>query len=105
MSGRAITSSRTLFQQVPSLREVYASPVAFFTDQTHPLAGLFVALVKNRKVDERWLRVLQATGYLFTDALLYRWKRCETLRARNVESLAWDLLGDMFNRRSLPDAV
>jgi hypothetical protein len=103
-AGRS-SSARTLFQQVPSLREVYASPVAFFTDQTHPLAGLLVALVKNRKVDERWLRVLQTNGYLLTDALLYRWKRGETLRAGNVESIAWDLLGDIFNRRSLPDAV
>jgi len=103
-SGRS-SAVRPLFQQIRSLREVFASPVAFFTDQTHPLAGLLVALVKNRKVDERWLRVLQASGYLLTDALLYRWKRGETLRAGNVERAAWDLLGDLFNRRFLPDAL
>lgn len=48
-AGRS-SSARILFQQVPSLREVYASPVAFFTDQTHPLAGLLVALVKNERL-------------------------------------------------------
>lgn len=103
-AGRS-SSARILFQQIPSLREVYASPVAFFSDQTHPLAGLLAALVKNRKVNESWLRVLQASGYLLNDALLYRWKRGETLRAGNVEHTAWDLLGDMFDRRSITNAV
>lgn len=103
-AGRS-SSARILFQQIPSLREVYASPVAFFTDQTHPLAGLLAALVKNRKVDERWLRVLQTSGYLLTDALLYRWKRGETRRAGNLEHAAWDILGDIFDRRSITDAI
>jgi hypothetical protein len=94
-----------LFQRVRSLRQVFASPVAFFSDQTHPLAGLLLALIKNRKVDESWLRVLQASGYLFKDALLYRWKRGETLRAGTVERVAWDLLGDMLNRRAIPDTI
>ena len=107
MACRAGRSSavRTLFQQILSLRVIYASPIAFFNDQTHPLAGLLVALVNDRKVDERWLRLLQASGYLLTDAIIYPWKRGETLRAAPIESAAWDLLGDMFNRRSLPDAV
>lgn len=103
-AGRS-SSARILFQQIPSLREVYASPVAFFTDQTHPLAVLLAALVQNRKVDERWLRALQASGYLLTDGLLFRWKRGETLRAGHVERAAWDLLGDIFDRRSLQDAL
>lgn len=103
-AGRS-SSARILFQQIPSLREVYASPVAFFTDQTHPLAGLLAALIKNRKVDEGWLRVLQASGYLLKDALLYRWKRGETLRAGNLEHAAWDIFGDIFDRRSITDAV
>jgi hypothetical protein len=107
MACRAGRSSavRPLFQQIRSLREVYASPVAFFSDQTHPLAGLLAALVKNRKVNESWLRVLQASGYLLNDTLLYQWKRGETLRAGNLEHAAWDFLGDMFDRRSITNAI
>jgi hypothetical protein len=100
-AGRSL-GVRPLFQRVPSVRQVFASPVAFFSDQTHPLAGLLLALVKNRKVDESWLRALQVGGYLFKDALLYRWKRGETLRSGNVERAGWDLLGDLLDRRSIP---
>jgi len=68
-AGRS-TGTRYLFEEIPSLREIYASPVAFFSDQAHPFAGLLAALLKNRKVDELWFRALQTAGYLVQDALV-----------------------------------
>jgi hypothetical protein len=89
-----------LFQQVTTLREIYASPVTLFRDQTHPFVLLLGAVLKNRRIEETFLRGLQAAGYLFTDAVIYRFKRKETRPGKELEGFAWDLLGRVLNRRA-----
>jgi hypothetical protein len=98
-AGRAASISQ-LFEQVTTLREIYASPVTLFRDQTQAFVLLLGAVLKNRKIDETFLRSLQTTGYLFTDAIIYRFKRKEARAGRELEGVAWDLLGQLLNRRA-----
>lgn len=88
-----------LFEQVTTLREIYASPVTLFRDQTQPFILLLGAMLKNRKIDETFLRSLQVAGYLFTDAVMYRFKRKEMRPEKELEGFAWDLFGQLLNRR------
>jgi len=97
-AGRS-TGIRQLFERIRTLREIYASPVTLFRDQTHPFALLLGAVVRDRKINERFLRTLQVTGYLFTDAVIYQFKRKETRDGNELERLGWDLLGQILNRR------
>jgi hypothetical protein len=98
-AGRSAGIGR-LFSQLQILREIYASPVTLFSDQSHPFALLLGAILKNRKVDETFLRGLQAAGYVFVDAIIYRFKRNETRSGKELERFAWDLFGDLINRRA-----
>jgi hypothetical protein len=95
---------RQLFKQVTTLREIYASPVTLFRDQAQPFVFLLGALLKNRKIDEPFLRSLQAAGYLFTDAVIYRFERKETCHGKRLEGVAWDLFGRLLNRRTYSGA-
>ena len=97
-AGRS-AAIRNLFEGVSSLKEIYASPVKFFSDQTHPFAGLLLAVLKYRKIDEAVARLLQASGYAFNDGLIYRWRRRDMRHPNQLNRLGWDLLGDIFNRR------
>ena len=88
-----------LFEQIKTLREIYASPISLFRDQTHPFALLLGAVLKHRKIDETF-RGLQSAGYLFTDAIIYRFKRKDTRPGNELEQFAWDLFGLLINRRA-----
>lgn len=89
-----------LFSELQTLREIYASPVTLFSDQSHPFALLLGAILKNRKVDQTFLRGLQAAGYAFVDAIIYRFNRNETRSGKELERFAWDVFGDLINRRA-----
>jgi hypothetical protein len=91
---------RQLFEQVTTLREIYASPVTLFRDQTEPFVLLLGAVLKNRKIDEGLLRGVQAAGYLFRDAVIYRFKRKETRRGKELKGFVWDVFGQLLNRRA-----
>lgn len=88
-----------LFTEIKSLREVYASTVKLFRDQSDPLVGLIIALLKHRKIDEDYFRILQAAGYAISDGLLYRWKRGEVVRGDEIKGIAWNIMGDLLNKR------
>jgi hypothetical protein len=92
-------ATQELFAEIKSLREIYASPVKLFRDQSDPLVGLLIALLKNRKVGEKYFRLLQAAGYTISDGLLYRWKRGEVVRMDEIAGVAWNILGDLLNKR------
>lgn len=98
-AGRS-SAVQHIFSGVSSLKEVYASPVKFFSDQSHPFAGLLLQIFKHRKVDEDFLRILQATGYLLNDGVIYRWRRNELRRNDPLTNLAWDVLAHVVNKRA-----
>lgn len=88
-----------LFEQIGTLRETYASPVMLFRDQTHPFVLLLGAVVKNRKIEQGFVRTIQTAGYLLTDAVIYRFKRNESRNGKELERFGWDLLGQILQRR------
>jgi hypothetical protein len=97
-AGRS-SAVQNIFDGVSSLKEIYASPVKFFSDQSHPFAGLLLALLKHRKVDKDLLRILQGAGYLLNDGVIYQWKRAEIRKNDPLTNLGWDLLGEIVNKR------
>jgi hypothetical protein len=92
-------AAKELFAGIKSLREIYASPVKMYGDQTNPLIGLLVTVLKSRKIDEDYFRILQAAGYVLSDGLLYRWGRGEVLRGDEAAGTAWNVVGDLLNKR------
>jgi hypothetical protein len=97
-AGR-FAAARDLFSEIKSLRQIYASPVTFFRDQSDPLAALIIALFGNRKIDDGFFRLLQAAGYMVKDGVMFRWKRGEVTRGSSLKGIGWDLVGDLVNRR------
>lgn len=92
-------AAKELFGEIKSLREIYASPVKLYGDQTNPLIGLLGALLKNRKIGEDYFRILQAAGYVLSDGLVYRWKRGEVSHGDELTGAAWNVVGEMLNKR------
>jgi hypothetical protein len=98
-AGR-FAATRDLFLEIESLRQIYASPITFFRDQSDPIAAFIIALFKNRKIDDGFFRLLQTTGYLLKDGLIYRWKRGEVLKSNDLEGTVWNVLGDLLDKRT-----
>jgi len=88
-----------LFRSISSLREVYASPVALWRDQTDPLALLVFQLLKHRRIDETLLRVTQVVNFAATDGLLYRWKRGEFRPGKEISGIGWTVAAKILNQR------
>lgn len=90
---------RALFAPIPSLREVYASPIKLFADQSAPIAVLVISVLLCRKIDNDVLRSLQVANYVITGGQLYRWKRAETGEGEELTGGLWDLAASIWNRR------
>lgn len=101
---------RDLFEPIKTLRQIYASPTALYTNQTPPLAFLIAMLLKTGRIDEDLSGALRLVNYVLTGGQLYRWKRAETgpgeeIRARLLDGVAtlldrgtWDLLQRLVPR-------
>lgn len=98
-AGRFAAAS-DLFLEIKSLRQIYASPVTFFKDQSDPIVALIIALFGNRKIDDGFFRFLQTAGYVLKDGVMFRWKRGEVTRGSSLKGIGWDFFGDLVNRRT-----
>jgi hypothetical protein len=87
---------RRLFASIPSLRDVYASPIKLYSGQTAPLAVLILSSVQQRRIDNKARRVLQGVNYVLTGGQLYRWKRSETGTGRELEGCLYDLAASLL---------
>lgn len=88
-----------LFTAIKSLRELYASPVSLYRDQSDPLVALIVALLQSRRLEDSEVKFLQVFNYLKTEGLIFRWQRTETWVGRELDGLAWNLASSLLNKR------
>jgi hypothetical protein len=90
---------RRLFAPIPSLREVYASPIKLYLGQTAPLVALIISVLQNRKVDDDVSHILQALNFVITRGQLYRWKRGEVGAGEELSGDLWDLVASILDKR------
>ncbi len=91
---------RSLFATVASLREVYASPVQFYADQSTPLVALIALVLKDRKIDSEASSLMRALNYVMTGAQISRWRRGEVGKGEELSGKLWNSVAAVLNRRS-----
>jgi hypothetical protein len=95
---------RELFSAIPSLRQVYASPVALYRDQADPLPTLILQLLANRKIDVTAFRILQGANYLGSGGIIYRWTRADFRPGKLLQNVAYsfgaEVLSALHQRRA-----
>ena len=89
---------RSLFAPVPSLREVYASPIQFYAGQSAPLVGLIASVLKDRKIDSEASSFMRTLNYALTGGQIFRWRRGEVGKGEELSGKLWDSLAGMLNR-------
>ena len=88
-----------LFTAIKPLREVYASPISLYRDQSDPFVVLITGLLQSRMVGHSEAKFIQAFNYLKNEGLILRWQRAETRSGRELEGLAWNLASSLLNKR------
>jgi hypothetical protein len=91
---------RGLFPPIPSLREVYASPIQFYVDQSAPLVALIALLLQNHKIDSDASSFIRTLNYAITGGQILRWTRGEAGEGEELTGRLWDSLAFVFNRRN-----
>jgi hypothetical protein len=81
----------SLFTAIKSLREIYASPVSLYRDQSDPLVLLIMELLQSKRVGDPEIKFLQLFNYLKNERLILRRQRAEARSGRELEGLAWNL--------------
>lgn len=89
---------RSLFAPVPSLREVYASPIQFYAGQSTPLVALIALGLKDRKIDSEASSFMRTLNYVITGGQIFRWRRGEVGKGEEFSGKLWDSLAGMLNR-------
>ena len=83
-------SVRDLFKPINTLRQVYASPVKLYKDQTPPLAVLILTLLQNGRIDQDQSSALRLAHYVLTGGELFLWRRNETGPGEELQGRLWD---------------
>ena len=89
---------RSLFAPVPSLREVYASPIQFYADQSAPLVAMIALVLKDRKIDSEASFFMRTLNFAVTGGQIFRWRRGEVGEGAELSGKIWDSLADVLNR-------
>ena len=89
---------RSLFAPIPSLQEVYASPIHFYAGQSAPLVGLIALALKDRKIDSDASSFMRTLNYAITGGQIFRWRRGEVGKGEALSAKLWDSLPGMLNR-------
>jgi hypothetical protein len=92
-------SAGKLFASIKSLRELYASPVSLYLDQSDPLVVLMTGLLNSRRLEDSDVRLLQVFNYLSSNGQIFRWQRGESDAGLKIDGLVWNLASDLFNKR------
>ncbi len=97
-AGRS-NAVRALFDPLPSLRNVCASPKALYADQTYGLILLVASALHAQRLDGTWSRFVRTLNYCATQSQLYVWKRNEIGEGKEVMGSVWDLTANLLNTR------
>jgi hypothetical protein len=94
-AGR-LTGVCTLFQSLPSLRTIYASPVPVAPQHAQFLDFLLLQLIAQRGVDESLLRVTQFAAFLATKAVIFQWRRTDCWSKKAFEGHLLSIAAQFF---------
>ena len=89
---------RRLFAPIPSLKEVYASPIQFYAGQSAPLVGLITQALKDRKIDSDASSFMRTLNYAITGGQIFTWRREEVGKGEELSATLWDSLPGVLNR-------
>jgi len=96
-AGRS-AAVRELFAPVPTLRQIFASPVAVSLAQSTPLGLLICMLLKQSSIDEEGSGVLRIANYILTGGQLFRWKRQESGAGEELNGVLKDFAADFLQQ-------
>jgi hypothetical protein len=96
-AGRS-AAVRSLFEAVPTLREVYASPVRLYAQQSTPLAALIALALRNRRIDPDASAAVRGLNLAITGGQIFRWRRGELGEGHEVTNKLWDLMASICNK-------
>lgn len=88
-----------LFDGLPALKEIYASPIRLRTDQARIIAYLSLSLL--RKLDADLIMTAKAMLFVLTGAIIYQWRRDWYEERGEAEAIAWDLIQLLLNQGRL----
>jgi hypothetical protein len=90
---------RSLFEPIPALREIYASPIQLYPEQATPLAALIVSVLKDHKIDSDASSFLRTLNYAVTGGEIFRWRRGEFGQGDELDGKVWDFIALAFKKR------
>ena len=88
---------RSVFGVVPTLRQIYASPVTLYKTQTPPLAVLIFMLLWEGKIDPEQSKGLRGAHYILSGGQLYQWLKSEAGPGEELTGKLWDAVGQTFD--------
>jgi len=77
----------------PSLRQIYASPVALHKIHTAPMGVLILMLLTQGRINPEQSQALRLVQYMVHGGQLYRWRANETGPGEELKGKLWDSIG------------
>jgi hypothetical protein len=87
---------RELFDEIDSLREVYASPSPLAVNQTPMIGALVFSLLKTGRINSQDSQILRAAGFILTGGQLFRWRRREFGSGQELQALWGDVAAQLL---------
>jgi len=87
---------RSLFEAIPTLREVYASPVRLYVEQTAPLAALIALFLEGPRIDSDTSSVIRTLNFAMTRGQIFRWTREEVGPGQEITNKMWDYVASLL---------
>lgn len=88
-------SAKAIFDGVPKLKEVYASPVVMNKHQATVVVLLVFYFLLVKSPDAEHVLMIQAINLFRSGGLLYRWTRKECKDEGLIEGVKWDILSHL----------
>jgi len=87
----------SLFDGIPSLKEVYASPTYISKEQCKLVVLTILYLLSVKSGDAETLRLFQTLNFMLTLGVVFRWTRKEYKAAGFAEAVQWNLIQHLLD--------
>lgn len=88
---------RDLFVGIPSLRQIYASPVTLYKIHTAHLGVLVWMLLERGRLNPDQAQALRIVHYIVAGGQLFRWLRKDAGPGQELTGRLWDAVGTALN--------
>ena len=88
---------RTVFAAVPTLKQIYGSPVPLYKIHTGTLAILIGMLLATGRLDAEQSQAVRIAHYITSGGQVYRWRRSEAGPGQELTCKLWDAIGTSFD--------